>query len=127
MNEFTLTERRTLNKLIEVARKLSDRADKITDALGPDIDGLGMFGEERAAIVDAIIVALNLDPSEWNEDIIYDIIDKREPIDTFNQFAVRVGGDYTNLAYTTGCGYFKLDENPDLAEKLNRLFGGDGQ
>lgn len=125
MNDFTLTERRTLSKLLEIARMLNDRANKIADSLGPDVDGVCIFGEEHNAIVEAIIVALNLDPSEWNEDLIYDLISQRESFDTFSKFAVRVGGDYTGMAYTSGHGYFFEHEKPELAKQLAAFIGGD--
>ena len=124
MNDFTFTERRTCGKLIELGKALYERADKIAEGLGSDIDGMGIFGEEVMLLVDAILSSMNLDPEEWNEDLIYGVMSGRESLDTLYKFAVRVNGDYSNLGFMSSYGYFFIDENPELASKLNTFMGG---
>lgn len=123
MTKFTLTEMRTLNKLVEVARMLNSRANKIADALGSDVDSVSICGEEFDAVMDTVIVALSLDPSEWNEDLVYDLINQRVELDTFLKFVVKIGEDYRDRAYITGHGYFFEHEKPDLVETLGVIGG----
>jgi hypothetical protein len=120
---LSLQERRTAKSLIKIGVSLERKEKKIADALGSDVDLGGMFSKEIEYVVDGVIIALNLLPCEWNEDILYDVIAEREPFETFSKFAVREEADLGQFAYNSRDGYYVIADNPGHADFVN-FFGG---